>query len=49
MDVSPYVFHSRIFGNEAYMHIMDNLKTKLDDKGSKCILIGYNEHSKAYK
>jgi len=31
------------------MHILDKLKIKLDDKSLNCILLGYDEHSKAYK
>ncbi len=30
------------------MHILDKLKIKLANKSLKCILLGYDEHSKAY-
>ncbi len=29
------------------MHIQDKLRTKLDEKSLKCILMGYDEHLKA--
>jgi len=29
------------------MHILDKLRTKLDEKSLKCILMGYDEHLKA--
>ena len=39
----PEVSHLRIFGCIAYAHIPDQKRKKLDDKGEKCIFIGY-EH-----
>ena len=33
----------------AYGHIPDQLRKKLDNKGDKCIFIGYSEESKAYR
>jgi len=33
----------------AYAHIPDQLRKKLDNKGEKCIFIGYSEESKAYR
>nr|XP_025617125.1 uncharacterized protein LOC112709457 [Arachis hypogaea] len=32
-----------------YAHAPDQLRKKLDDKGEKCIFIGYSTNSKAYK
>ena len=39
----------KVFGCVAYAHIPDQLRKKLDNKGEKCIFIGYSEESKAYK
>ena len=39
----------RVFGCIAYAHVPDQLRKKLDDKGEKCIFIGYSTDSKAYK
>jgi len=43
------VTHMKISGCVAYAHIPDQLRRKLDSKGEKCIFIGYNEQSKAYR
>ena len=41
--------HMRVFGCVAYAHVPDQLRKKLDNKGEKCIFLGYNDESKAYK
>ena len=38
-----------MFGSIAYSHVPNEMKGKLDDKSKKCILVGYNENSKAYR
>eukprot|EP00253_Pinus_taeda_P028517 PITA_28517 len=43
------VTHMNFFGCVAYAHIPDQLRRKLDNKGEKCIFIGYSEESKAYR
>ena len=43
------VTHMRVFGCVAYAHVPDQLRKKLDNKGEKCIFIGYSDESKAYK
>eukprot|EP00253_Pinus_taeda_P008999 PITA_08999 len=43
------VTHMKVFGFVAYAHIPDQLRRKLDNKGEKCIFIGYSEESKAYR
>ena len=43
------VVHLRTFGCIAYTHIPSKLGKKLDDISEKCIFIGYNETSKAYR
>ncbi|KAL0433268.1 UNVERIFIED_CONTAM: Retrovirus-related Pol polyprotein from transposon TNT 1-94 [Sesamum latifolium] len=45
----PSVEHFRIFGCIAYAHVPDPKRSKLDDKGEKCIFLGVCEQSKAYK
>ena len=45
----PSVDHFKVFGCIAYAHIPYQKRTKLDDKGAKCIFLGVSEHSKAYK
>ena len=37
------VSHLRIFGFVAFVHILDELKRKLDKKIEHCIFIGYSE------
>ena len=36
------VSHFKVFGCIAYVHILDELRTKLDPKAEKCIFIGYS-------
>ena len=43
------VTHMRVFGCVAYAHVLDELKKKLDNKGEKCIFVGYSDESKAHK
>jgi hypothetical protein len=43
------VSHFKVFGCIAYAHIPKQTRSKLDDKSEKCIFIGYDEQSKAYK
>ena len=45
----PSIRHLRVFGCIAYAHVSNQLRKKLDDKGEKCIFIGYDTDSKAYK
>ena len=47
--LKPVVDHFRIFGCVAYMHVLDTKRRKLDPKGGKCIFLGVNEESKAYR
>ena len=41
--------HFKVFGCIAYAHMPKQTRSKLDDKSEKCIFIGYDEQSKAYK
>ena len=46
---TPNVAHLRTFGCVAYAQVPEVKRKKLDNRGEKCIFIGYNEESKAYK
>jgi hypothetical protein len=48
-DKHHSVSHSKVFGCIAYAHVPKQTRSKLDDKSEKCIFIGYDEQSKAYK
>jgi transposase InsO family protein len=43
------VAHLKVFGCVAYAHVPDELRRKLDNKGHKCIFVGYSEETKGYK
>src|SRR5579871_4728247 len=43
------VKHLRVIGYTAYIHISDKLRTKLDAKFKKCILVGYRTLQKGYR
>lgn len=45
----PKLDHLRIFGCEAYMHIPDCNRSKLDPKSIKCTFVGYCDTTKAYR
>ncbi|GMI80680.1 hypothetical protein HRI_001737300 [Hibiscus trionum] len=41
--------HLKIFRCIAYAHVPEQIRKKLDNRGEKCIFIGYDEKSKAYR
>ena len=43
------ISHLRVFESIAYVYILDERKTKVDDKSEKFIFIGYDNNSKGYK
>jgi hypothetical protein len=43
------VAHLNFFGCVAYTHVPDELRKKLDNKGHKCVFVGYYEDTKSYK
>ena len=45
----PSVAHLRVFGCIAYAKIPEARRTKLDDKGEKCIFLGYGDRTMGYK
>lgn len=47
--MKPNASHFIVFGCVAYAHIPKEIKKKLDDRGERCIFLGYSETSKAYK
>lgn len=46
--VKPSVSKLRVFGCAAYVHIPKENRSKLDDRGRKCIFVGYSENSNGY-
>jgi len=45
----PSLSHLRVFGCDAYVHVSNEKRTKLDRKSKKCIFIGYKDGLKGYK
>jgi hypothetical protein len=43
------VAHLTFFGCVAYAHVPDEMRRKMDNKGQKCIFVGYSEETKGYK
>ena len=44
--IKPDVSHFRVFGSEAWDHILDEKGKALKPKSEKCIFIGYSEDVK---
>ena len=44
----PDLSHLKVFGCLAYVHIPDELRSKLDPKAEKCVFIGYSLEQKGY-
>jgi hypothetical protein len=45
----PNVSHLRVFGCIAYVHVLDEKRSKLNPKAEKCIFIRYSLEQKGYK
>jgi hypothetical protein len=45
----PYVLHLKVFGCIAYVHVLDEKRSKLDPKAKKCVFIGYSLEQKGYR
>jgi hypothetical protein len=45
----PNVSHLRVFGCIAYVHVLDDKRSKLDLKADKCIFIRYSLEQKGYR
>ncbi|RDX82228.1 hypothetical protein CR513_37009, partial [Mucuna pruriens] len=48
-EVKPKVNHLRVFGSIAYAHVLNQGRSKLDDRSVKHVFIGYDANSKDYK
>jgi len=42
----PSATHLKVFGSITYMHVDDQVKTKLDDKSKKIIFVDNDQKSK---
>lgn len=47
--LKPDLSHLRIYGCKAYVHIPREKRSKLEVKSVSCILVGYDDQSKAYR
>ena len=47
--LKPDVSNLRVFGCDAYMHVPDEKRKKLDRKSLKCVFVGYPVGKKGYK
>ena len=45
----PTLDHFEVFGYDAYVHIAEKKRKKLDKKTHKCMMVSYSESSNAYK
>ncbi len=45
----PFVSHLRMFGGATYIEKLDYIKAKLELKSNRCVFVGYNLDSKAYR
>jgi hypothetical protein len=46
--VKPSIAHMCIYGSSAYVHILEELRKKLDKMNKHCIFMGYNYMNKAF-
>ncbi len=49
IDKKPNVSHLIMFGYIAYVHVLDEKRSKLDPKTDKCIFIKYSLKQKGYR
>ncbi|KAJ4764255.1 polyprotein [Rhynchospora pubera] len=45
----PSVNHLKVFGSVCYAHVPKEMRNKLEDKGEKCVFVGYSTKSKGYR
>ena len=43
------IAHLRVFGSKACAHVLDQTRSKLDDKSKPFIFVGYDSNTKGYK
>ena len=48
-NIKPNVKHLKVFGCEAFVHIPEDERKKLDSKSRKCIFLGYGATKKGYR
>ena len=48
-SINHSVTHLKAIGCVAYAHVRDELRKNLDNKGHKCIFVGYSKDTKSYK
>ena len=48
-NTKPDLSHLKVFGCIAYVHVLDELRRKLDPKVEKCIFVGYSLQQKGYR
>jgi len=46
---NPSVSHLKLFGYDAFVHVLKEKRSKMDKKAVKSIFIGYKEGMKGYK
>ncbi|GJY75754.1 retrovirus-related pol polyprotein from transposon TNT 1-94 [Tanacetum coccineum] len=49
VDCAPTVSHLRIFGSIAYVYVLSQRRSKLDDRSEKHVFVGSDKQSKGYK
>ena len=47
--VKPLVDHFQVFGYIAHVHVLEERRTKLDNRSITCVLLGVSKESKGYK
>lgn len=45
----PSISHLRVFGSPVFTHIPKTSRTKLEPRSERCILLSFDEHTKAYR
>ena len=43
------ISHLRVFGCLCYVHVPENFRNKLEERGRKCVFLGYSTFEKGYK
>ena len=49
LNKKPDLSHLKVFGCICYVHVPNELRTKLDAKAEKCIFLGYSLEHKGYR
>ena len=47
--MKPSVDHFRVFGCIAHVHVLEERRTKLDNRSITCVLLGVSEELKGYR